>query len=98
MKLTAILQPEADGGYSIIVPALPGVATQGDTIEEALDNAREASLLWLEIQVEDGRPIPVETPAIVARGIESCLEDRAEEGLPLTIETREIQVDAEVAA
>ena len=81
-----------------MVPALPGVVTQGETIEEALDNAREASLLWIEIRTEDGFPIPVETAAVLAREIESCLQDRAEEGLPLTIETREIEVDAEVAA
>jgi hypothetical protein len=35
---------------------------------------------------------------MVAREIEECLKDRAEEGLPLTIETREVEIEAEVAA
>lgn len=98
MKVTAIFLPEADGGYSVIVPGLPGVATQGDTLEEALDNVREASLLWIEVCTEDGLPMPAETPEIIAREIEACLKDRAEEGLPLTLETREVDIGAGVAA
>jgi antitoxin HicB len=34
--------PEPEGGYSALVPSLPGVATQGETIEETLENVREA--------------------------------------------------------
>ena len=34
---------------------------------------------------------------MIAREIQECLEDRAEEGLPLTIETREVEVEAEIA-
>ena len=98
MKLTVILQPEADGGYSAIVPGLPGVVTQGDTLEETLDNVREAVLLSLEVRAELGLPGLNETPEIIAHEIEACLRDRAEEGLPLTIETREVVVEAEVAA
>jgi hypothetical protein len=40
----------------------------------------------------------VETPEVVAEEIRVCLRDRAEESLPLTIETREVEVEAEVAA
>jgi antitoxin HicB len=98
MKFTVILQPEAEGGYSIQMPALPGVVTQGESIDQALDNVREASELWLEVRAEDGLPIPVETPEIVAREIEFCLKWRSEEGLPLTIETREVEIGAGVAA
>jgi predicted RNase H-like HicB family nuclease len=39
-------EPEA-GGFSVLVPALPGCLTQGETIEEALANAREAIGLHL---------------------------------------------------
>jgi predicted RNase H-like HicB family nuclease len=97
MKVTIILLPEADGGYSVIVPALPGTATQGDSLEEALENAREVTLLSLEVRQELGLPGPIESPEILAQEIESCLRDRVEEGLPLTIETRELEI-AEVAA
>ena len=97
MKFTVILEPEADGGYSVICPAIPGCASQGDSIDHALDSIREAILLCLEVRQEERLPPANETPEIIAREIERCLEDRAEEGLPLTIETREIEVEAEVA-
>jgi len=45
------------------------------------------------------RQFPVaETPELIAREIQECLEDRAAEGLPLTIETRQVDVEVEVAA
>ena len=52
MKLKVLLRPEADGGYSVSVPAMPGCHSQGDTLEEALANIREAADLWLEVQTE----------------------------------------------
>ena len=93
MKLTVILLPYDDGGYTVVVPSLPGVVTEGDTLEEALANAREASLLAIEIRVDDGTPGLLETPGRIANEIESCMQDRAELGLPLT---REIEIDAEI--
>jgi antitoxin HicB len=41
MRYTVLLYPE-EGGYSVLVPALPGCVTQGDTVEEALAMARDA--------------------------------------------------------
>ena len=52
MKLKTILEPSADGGYTAIVPSLPGCISEGDTEEEALKNIREAIELHLE-PVED---------------------------------------------
>lgn len=98
MKLTVILAPERGGRYSVICPAVPGCVSQGDSLEEALTNIREAILLCLEVRRESGAPSPVETPEIIAREIRECLEDRAAEGLPLTIETREVNLEVEVAA
>lgn len=97
MRFTVILEPEADGGYSVICPAIPGCVSQGDSLEEALDNIREAILLCLEVRGEERLPPPQETPDIVAEEVRACLKDRAEDGLPLTIETREVEVEAEVA-
>ena len=37
-------------------------------------------------------------PGLIAREIQECLEDRAAEGLPLTIETQQVDVEVEVAA
>ena len=98
MKFTVILEPETDGGYSVICPAIPGCVSQGDSMKEALSNIREAILLCLEVREEDHVALPSETPEMIAREIQECLKDRSEEGLPLTIETREIEVEAEVAA
>ncbi len=97
MKFNVVLSPEADGGYSVVCPAVPGCVRQGESLEEALANIREAILLCLEVRKEDGQPSPIETPELVAEVIRACLEDRAEEGLPLTIETRIVEVEAEVA-
>jgi predicted RNase H-like HicB family nuclease len=56
---TVILTPEREaGGYSVSVPALPEVATQGETVEEALAMAREAIGLSLEVRRDEGEPIP----------------------------------------
>ena len=49
VRLQAIALPEADGGFTVVIPAL-GCATQGDTIEEARVNAVEAAEGWLTSQ------------------------------------------------
>lgn len=97
MKFTVILAPEAEGGYSVICPAIPGCVSQGNSLENALANVREAILLCLEVRKDENVPLPVETPDVVAEEIRVCLRERAEENLPLTIETREVEVEAQVA-
>jgi predicted RNase H-like HicB family nuclease len=52
------LEEEEDGGWSASVPALPGCAVSGDTIEETLEFLREAAKAYVEVLIEDGRPIP----------------------------------------
>ncbi len=53
-----VLVPEDDGGYSVLVPALPGCFTQGDSREEAVAMAKEAISLHIEALQADGDPIP----------------------------------------
>ncbi len=48
MKFNVILEKAEEGGYNVIIPALDGCFTQGDTEEEALSNAREAIICYLE--------------------------------------------------
>lgn len=48
MKLKVFLEPSDEGGYTVIVPALPGCISEGDTREEALRNIREAVDLYLD--------------------------------------------------
>lgn len=42
MRYKVILEPSQEGGYAVHVPGLPGCHTQGDTLEEAIANARDA--------------------------------------------------------
>lgn len=46
--------------YVVTVPALPGCFTQGATVDQALDRAREAIALHVEGDLERGEPGPVE--------------------------------------
>lgn len=48
MKLKVLVKPEAVGGYSVSVPALPGCYSEGETLDEAMSNIREAAELWIE--------------------------------------------------
>lgn len=48
MHFNVVLEPAEEGGYNVIVPALDGCFTQGETEEEALINAKEAIICYLE--------------------------------------------------
>lgn len=52
------LHKEAEGGFMVNVPALPGCITQGDTIDEAIAMAKEAIELYIEELRERGEEIP----------------------------------------
>jgi len=53
-----VLSPEPEGGFSVFVPDLPSVATQGDTRDEALAMAKEAIEGYLEVMEEEGWEVP----------------------------------------
>jgi len=55
-----LLRKEAEGGYTVTVPSLPGCVTYGDTIEEAIEMAKEAIELYLESLKEHDEEIPTE--------------------------------------
>ena len=60
-RYTLLLIPDLEeGGYTVRVPALPGLTTEGDTLEEALANARDAIALWIKDAEKHGEPIPEE--------------------------------------
>jgi predicted RNase H-like HicB family nuclease len=52
MKIKVYLEPSEDGGYTVIVPSLPGCISEGETKEDAVRNIKEAIELYLE-PVED---------------------------------------------
>src|SRR6266516_4407588 len=68
-EYTVLLHPdEEEGGFTVTVPALPGIVTEGDTLEEALEMVRDAIALYLEDLTADGEAIPTETtPPQLAR-------------------------------
>ncbi len=58
MKLRVVLEPSDEGGFTAIVPALPGCVSEGDTREEALANIKEAIELYLEPVDDDAIQSP----------------------------------------
>ncbi len=60
MRYTVVFEQEADGGYVVTVPALPGCISQGDTRQEALANIREAIEAYVEALAKAGEPVPVD--------------------------------------
>jgi antitoxin HicB len=61
-RYTIILEPDPEeGGYTVTVPALPGCITQGETIEQCIERAREAIAGYIESLISEGEPVPEET-------------------------------------
>lgn len=56
-EIEFVLEPQDEGGYHVYAPDLPGLHTQGDTLDEAIANAEEALQLSVEGLREEGRPI-----------------------------------------
>ena len=61
---TVLLRPEPEGGYTVLVPALQGCVTFGETIGEALARAEEAVLCHALGLRDLGLPVPVEGPVL----------------------------------
>jgi antitoxin HicB len=55
---TFVFDPAPEGGFVVTCPALPGLVTQGDTIEEARVVARDAMEGYIATLIEDGEPVP----------------------------------------
>jgi len=66
-QFTINLHPQPEGGYTVLVPALPEVVTEGETREQALANAREAIELVIEQYRAEGWDIPDDVATEVDR-------------------------------
>ena len=53
-----LLRKEPEGGYTVIVPSLPGCITYGDNVDEAVTMAKEAIELYIEELKDRGESIP----------------------------------------
>jgi len=60
MRLTVVLEQEADGGFVATVPTLPGCVSQGDSRDEAIANVREAIAAYIEDCRESGEAVPTD--------------------------------------
>ena len=64
-EFTVVLEPQPGGGFTVTVPALPEVVTEGDTEAEALAMAEEAIRLVLNYRHDHDLPIPSDaTPTV----------------------------------
>ena len=57
-KIPLVLDPQPEGGYTVISPLLPELVTEGDTMAEALANAEDAFAAVVEIYEDRGRSLP----------------------------------------
>jgi predicted RNase H-like HicB family nuclease len=53
MRVKVVLEPSDEGGYTVFIPALPGCVSEGENVEEALANIREAVALYLDEPIPD---------------------------------------------
>lgn len=57
-KLPLVFEPQPDGGYTVTCPLIPELVTEGDTIEDALANVKDALIAVIEAYEDLNRPIP----------------------------------------
>ncbi|MDT7541192.1 MAG: antitoxin HicB [Acidobacteriota bacterium] len=60
LNYKVVMTPDETGGYVVTCPALPGLVTEGDTLEEARAMAADAIKGYLESLKQDGEPIPMD--------------------------------------
>ena len=59
LKYPISIYPEYAGGYTAMIPDLPGCMTQGEALEEVVMNIEEARQLWIEsVYLSNKREIP----------------------------------------
>jgi antitoxin HicB len=66
-SFSIILEPQEEGGFTVLVAALPEVVTEGDTEQEALANAREAIRAIVSYRRDRGIAIPLDAPPQIRR-------------------------------
>jgi predicted RNase H-like HicB family nuclease len=65
---TFVFSPEREGGYTVTCPALPGLVTYGQTLDDARTMARDAMDGLIEVMLEQDESIPdSDAPEVVPR-------------------------------
>jgi len=79
MRYQVVLRPEPEGGYTVVVPALPGCITWGKTLRQARRMAADAIEAYLASLLKHGEPIPDDDESLTA-SVEVRLPDVALRG------------------
>lgn len=66
IRYNIILRPESEGGFTVIVPALPGCVTYGKNLREARMMAQDAISAYLASLQKHGEPIPSDNESVIA--------------------------------
>lgn len=79
MNFTVVLLADAeDGGYTAVVPALPGCVSEGETLDETFAMIKDAATGYLAVLAERGEEIPEETFGTIVAEIDVPLPASAE--------------------
>ena len=57
-QVEVVFEPQPEGGYTVYSPDLPGMVTEGDTLDHATTNAQEAIQLYVESMRARGQAVP----------------------------------------
>ena len=60
-KVPLLFTPQPEGGYTVTSPLLPELVTEGDSLDEALENAKDALAAVIEVYQDLGRMLPQNT-------------------------------------
>lgn len=66
LQYNVIFRPEPEGGYTVLVPSLPGCITYGKNLTEAKAMAKDAISAYISVLVEDNEPIPTDEKSVVS--------------------------------
>lgn len=64
MEYSVVVHEAEEGGFWVGVPALPGCYSQGESVEEALGNVKEAIELYLEALRDEGQDAPADADVV----------------------------------
>jgi len=67
MEYTVIMHPAEEGGYWAEIPALPGCYSQGETLEEVMENVKEAMESHVDALKQDNQVVPVERGLMIGK-------------------------------
>ena len=59
-KIPLVLTAQPEGGYTVTSPLLPELLTEGDTLDEAVNNVRDALAAVVELYEDLGKPLPAD--------------------------------------